>query len=452
MKLTLLISMMLLLSSCGIYKTYHRPDLQTDTLYGTEYVTTDTTTLASIKWRELFTDPHLQALIAQGLENNTDLQAAWWRVEEAKAVLATARLSYLPSFNFAPNGGVSSFDKSKASWTYATPVVASWELDIFAKITNAKRQAKSLLLMSEDYRQAVQTGLIAGIATQYYTLLLLDEQLKLSTETAEKFKQSVAIMKLMKQAGMANEVGISQIEGAYYSVVSALEDIKRSINEIENSLSATLCASPHHIERGNLESISFPTELKVGVPLQLLAHRPDIRAAEQSLVQAHYATNIARASLYPSITLSGTAGWTNSLGSLIVNPGKLLLTAAGTLSQPIFNAGSLRGKVKIAKAQQEQAKLSFQQALLNAGGEVNNALTQYQTAQAKSEWRTLQVEALQNAVSHTELLMQHSSTTYLDVLTAQQSLLQAQTSQAQDRFEMIQGVINLYQALGGGVE
>jgi outer membrane protein TolC len=211
-----------------------------------------------------------------------------------------------------------------------------------------------------------------------------------------------------------------------------------------------LAETPHHIERGTITNQHFPSKLAAGIPLQLLINRPDVRAAEQSLVQAYYATNIARAALYPLITFSGAAGWTNSAGSIIVNPGKLLFTAAGSLAQPIFNAGYNRGRIKIAKAQQEQAQLSFQQTLLNAGTEINNALTQYQSAEVKSDWRSQQIEALQTAVRHSELLMSHTSTTYLDVLTAQQSLLQAQMSQVSDTFEQIQAIINLYHALGGG--
>ncbi|MBQ4279059.1 MAG: TolC family protein [Rikenellaceae bacterium] len=451
MRITIICGAALLLTGCGIYKPYSRPaDIRTDSLYGERYMSGDTASLASLGWRELFTDPHLQALIAKALENNTDLQSAQWRVREAEASLKSARLAYLPSFNFAPNGSVSSFDGSKASWTYTVPVAASWEIDVLGRMTNAKRQAKALYLQSEDYRQAVQTGLIASVANQYYTLLMLDEQYRISEQTAGRFKESVRVMRAMKRAGMTTDAGVAQMEAAYFAVVSSLEDMKRSINEVENAMSSLLGETPHAIGRGSLDDQRFPTELAVGVPVQLLARRPDIRAAEQSLAQAYYGTNMARAALYPALSLSGTAGWTNSLGAAVVNPGKLLLTAAASLTQPIFNAGANRARVKIAKAQQEEAKLAFQQALLDAGGEVNNALTQYQTAQAKAEWRTQQVASLERAVEKTELLMQHTSTTYLEVLTAQQSLLEAQMSQASDRFEAIQGVVNLYHALGGG--
>lgn len=184
--------------------------------------------------------------------------------------------------------------------------------------------------------------------------------------------------------------------------------------------------------------------------MQLLSNRPDVRQAEHNLAQAFYATNAARSAFYPSLTLSGTLGWTNNGGSIILNPGKWLQNAIGSLTQPLFNKGTHIANLRIAKARQEEAALKFRQSLLDAGKEVNNALSQWQTARQRIEIGTRQVRTLQEVVRKTELLMRHSSTNYLEVLTAQQSLLSAEQTQAQDRFDEIQGVINLYHALGGG--
>lgn len=437
------------MTGCGIYKPYTRPEVNTDGLYGTAE-TVDTMTIGNVCWQEMFTDPQLQALIGQGLESNTDLLSAGWRVKEAEATLKSARLAYLPSFNFAPQGAISSFDNKNTTKTYTIPVTASWQIDIFNGLTNTKRKARALYAQSQEYRQAVRTQLISGIANLYYTLLMLDSQYEVTSETAAKWRQSVEAMRAMKDAGMTTEAGVAQYEGTYYSIEASLHDLANQIRQVENSLCSLLGQAPQQIERGSLKEQQMPDNLVVGVPVQMLTNRPDVRSAEFSLMQAYYATSEARSALYPSITLSGTAGWTNSAGSMIVNPGKLLLNAAGSLLQPIFNAGANRARVKIMKAQQEEAKLSFQQTLLNAGAEVNNALTQYQSARAKAELRIKQIEAMQRAVESTELLMQHSSTTYLEVLTAQQSLLSAQLSEIADRFDEIQGVVNLYQALGGG--
>ena len=435
-------------AGCGIYKPYTRPEVKTDGLYGAAE-TSDTTTLGDMSWQEMFTDPQLQALIDLALTNNTDLQSAQWRVKEAEATLKSARLAYLPSFNFAPQGSISSFDNGPVSKTYSIPVTASWQIDIFGGLTNAKRKAKALYLQSREYQQAVRTQLIASVANLYYTLLMLDSQYEVTRETAAKWEESVRTMREMKAAGMTNEAGVAQYEGSYYGIVASLNDIEYAIRETENSLCSVLGEIPHEIVRGRLDEQQLPDNLAVGVPVQMLSNRPDIRQAEYSLMQAFYATNAARSALYPSITLSGSAGWTNNAG-VITNPGKLLLSATGSLLQPIFNANANRANLKIAKAQQEESKLAFQQALLNAGAEVNNALTQCQTARAKTDLRIKQIEAMERAVESTELLMQHSSTTYLEVLTAQQSLLSAQLSQISDRFDEIQGVVNLYQALGGG--
>jgi len=448
MKKILIVCLAAAMTSCGIYKNYQRPDVVTDGLYGTAE-TADSTTLGDISWQEMFTDPQLQALIDLALTNNTDLQSAQWRVKEAEATLKSARLAYLPSFNFAPQGTISSFDNGAASKTYSIPVTASWQIDIFGGLTNAKRKAKALYLQSREYQQAVRTQLIASVANLYYTLLMLDSQYEVTKETAAKWEESVRTMREMKAAGMTNEAGVAQYEGSYYGIVASLNDIEYSIRETENSLCSVLGEVPHEIVRGRLDEQQLPDNLAVGVPVQMLSNRPDIRQAEYSLMQSFYATNAARSALYPSITLSGSAGWTNNAG-VITNPGKLLLSAAGSLLQPIFNANANRANLKIAKAQQEESKLAFQQALLNAGAEVNNALTQCQTARAKTDLRIKQIEAMERAVESTELLMQHSSTTYLEVLTAQQSLLSAQLSQISDQFDEIQGVVNLYQALGGG--
>lgn len=439
-----------LLSSCGIYTKYKPATEVPDNLYGEEVATEDSTNLGGMDWREIFTDPALQALIEQGLENNTDYQSAQLRVEEAEATLLSAKLAFLPSFALAPQGTVSSFDSHKATQTYSLPVTASWELDVFGRMRNAKKQAKALYAQSQDYRQAVRTQLIAGIANTYYTLLMLDEQLAISQQTEEAWKETVASTRALMNAGLANEAAASQMEATYYQVQTSVLDLKEQINQVENSLSLLLAETPHAYERGNGGKPQFPEDFSVGIPVQMLANRPDVRSAERSLEMAFYATNAARSAFYPSITLSGSAGWTNAAGSMIVNPGKFLASAVASLTQPLFARGQVIAQYRIARAQQEEAALSFQQALLNAGSEVNDALTAYQTSKEKSVLLDKQVSSLQMALKSTSLLMEHGNTTYLEVLTARQTLLNAQLSRAANRFAEIQSMINLYQALGGG--
>lgn len=442
-----------MLSSCGIYSKYKPATEVPENLYGQETVVTeDTVTLGSMNWREVFTDPQLQTLIEQGLQNNTDYLSAQLRVEEAEATLLSAKLAFLPSFAFSPQGTVSSFDSHKATQTYSVPITAGWELDIFGKMRNAKKQAQALYAQSQDYRQAVRTQLIAGIANTYYTLLMLDAQLEISEQTASSWKETVNSTRALMNAGMADEAAVSQMEATYYSICTSVLDLKEQLNQVENSLALLLAETPHIIQRGKLEGQQLPEDFSVGIPVHLLSNRPDVRVAERTLESAFYATNQARSAFYPSITLSGSAGWTNSAGAAITNPGKFLASAVGSLTQPLFARGQLLGQLKITKAQQEEARLSFEQALLNAGTEVNDALAQYHTARDKAVYFEKQIESLERAYKSTSLLMRHGTTTYLEVLTAQQGLLNAQLTQVANRFTEIQGVINLYQALGGGRE
>ena len=431
------------LGACSVYKSYERPDMPVvDSLYRQAAATSaDTTSIASLSWRELFTDPKLQALIETGLQNNTDLNIARLKVTEAEATLMTSRLAYLPSISFEPSGTLRSVDGNAMTKSYDIAASASWEVDIFGKLTNAKRGAKAALEQSEAYRQAVQTQLIATIANSYYSLLMLDAQLDISERTAANWGENVRAMKALKAAGDATELAVAQSEASKLSVDASIASLRQQIDQMENTLTALLGIAPQKIDRTTIGEQRFPTELAAGVPLQLLQRRPDVRQSEAALAQAFYATNAARAAFYPSITLSGSAGWTNAAGAAITNPGQWL-----------FNRGRNIANLRIAKAQQEEALLSFRQSLLDAGTDVNNALIQWQTARQRQQIDQQQILSLESTVRSSELLMQYSSQNYLEVLTARQTLLQAELTAVSDRFDEIQGVINLYHALGGGAE
>lgn len=444
------------LSSCHIYKAYERPQAETQGLYrdtvasGNTRIVADTLNLGMLPWYEVFRDTALQALIEQGLQGNINLQTAQLRVKQAEATLLSSKLAYLPSVGLNPEATISSFDRQSATKTYQLPVTASWEIDLFGSLLNAKRSAKAALLQSDAYRQAVRTQLIASIANSYYTLLMLDRQLSISETTTRNWEQSVATMRSLKTAALTNEAAVTQSEANYYQIKATLPDLRRQIREVENVLSLLLGKNPGSIERSGWIPLELPETISAGVPLQLLANRPDVKQAEQSLAIAYYATNSARSDFYPKITLTGSAGWTNSAGTAILNPARFLATAVGSLVQPLFNKGTNIARLKIARAQQEEAVLNFRQSLLNAGSEVSNALYQFCSSGEKSGQRTLQIAALEQSVRFTQLLMRFGTSTYLEVLTAQQSLLAAQLTEVSDRFEQMQAVINLYQALGGG--
>ena len=448
-----------LLSSCHIYKAYDRPEdisaegLYRDTAIVNNTLASDTANFGNVPWREVFTDPQLQAYIEQALTNNADLRTAMLNVESAQAALMSARLSYLPQLSLTPQGTLTNWNKGEITTkTYNIPVSASWQIDLFGQILNPKRAAQVSLKQAQYSQQAVQTQLIANVANIYYTLLMLDRQLEITESTAEVLKDYVETMQAMYDYGNVNSAAIEQSRTSYAQVVASLSDLRQSISETENSFCLILNEPAHAIERGVLEEQALPSDFSVGIPLQLLSNRPDVQAAEMALAACYYNTNSARAAFYPQITLSGTAGWTNSSGAGIVNPGKLLANLIGSLTQPLFYRGANIARLRQARAQEEQAKIAFQTTLLNAGNEVSNALSLYQNTMEKVNSRTIQVNSARKAAEDTKELFNLGTSTYLEVLTAQQSYLSAQLSEVSDTFDQMQAVINLYQALGGGRE
>ncbi len=451
-----MISAAALMSSCGIYNKYERPDVNvtgivrdvtsnTDTL-----AVTDTTSFGNLPWRSVFTDPQLQVLIEQGLEHNTDLLNAALNVKMVEAQLMAAKLAFVPSFTFSPQGTISSWDGSKATKTYSLPINASWSIDLFGNLLNQKRSAQMALLATKDYQLVVKTNLIANIANAYYTLLMLDKQLGIVDNMTVLTKDTWDMMKLQKELNSAKETSVQSAEANYYSVLAQAADLKRQIRETENSLSLLLGQPAQTIARGRLEDQSLPTEFSTGVGIQMLNNRPDVHYAEMTLAQCFYDTQAARSKFYPNITISGSGAFTNSSGSGIVNPGKWLLSAIGSLVQPIFQNGQLVAQLKVAKATQEQAYNTWQNAVLSAGSEVSNALVLYNSSDEKSKLEEKQVESLTKNVQYTKDLFNMGSSTYLEVITAQQSLLNAELSKVQDDFYKMQAVVNLYYALGGG--
>ena len=451
-----MVSAAALMSSCGIYNKYERPEVNvegivrdvtsnTDTL-----AVTDTTSFGNLPWRSVFTDPQLQALIEQGLAHNTDLLNAALNVKMVEAQLMAAKLAFVPSFTFAPTGTITSWDGNKTTKTYSLPINASWSIDLFGNLLNQKRSAQMALLATRDYQLVVKTNLIANIANMYYTLLMLDKQLEIVDNMTGLTKDTWDMMKLQKDLNMAKETSVQSAEANYYSVLAQATELKRQIRETENSLSLLLGQPAQTIARGKIENQSLPTDLSTGVSIQMLNNRPDVHYAEMTLAQCFYDTQAARSKFYPNISISGSGAFTNNSGGGIVNPGKWLLQAIGSLVQPIFQNGQLVAGLKVAKAQQEQAYNTWQNAVLAAGSEVSNALVLYNSSDEKSKLEQKQIESLTKNVEYTKDLFSMGISTYLEVITAQQSLLNAELSKVQDDFYKMQAVVNLYYALGGG--
>ena len=446
-----------LLTSCSIYRKYERPeDLPLDELYrdnDSTAVAEDSLTLGDLSWEELFQDTLLQNLIRYGLDNNTDMQVALLRVDQAQAQLKAAKLSFLPSLTFSPQGALSSTDGGKtAVKTYELPVQASWEIDLFGNLLNAKRGTQAVLLQQEAYKRAVCSSLIAGIANDYYTLLMLDEQIEISSEALAIWGEQVRLMESMLRVGEETENAVTQARANLYALEATHNDLLRQQREAENALCTLLGMTSQSVQRGSLSEQVLPEELITGVPVRLLSKRPDVVQAEMTLAEAYYATNQARSAFYPQLVLSGTAGWTNSLGEVVTNPGGWILSAVASLAQPIFNRGKLVANLRVSKDEEEIAKLNYKQTLLNAGEEVNNALYASASAQRNWEIHTKQCTELERTAETSGSLYRTGNATYLEMLTAQQSLLDARLNVASDRFTQLQSVVNLYSALGGGSE
>lgn len=440
-----------LLGSCHIYRNYQRPSgLPVDSLYREPVSAADTASLGDLSWQEMFQDTLLQRLIRFGLEQNTDMQTALLRVDQAQAQLKAARLSFLPSLTLSPQGTVSRTDGQAAVKTYELPVQASWEIDLFGNLRNAKQATKATLLEQEAYCQAVRSELIATIANDYYTLLMLDSQIALSQATLEVWQDQVRTMELRLKVGDETENAVTQARASLYELEASHNDLLRQQREAENTLCTLLGVSYRPIERGSLSDQTFPEFLQTGVPVRLLSCRPDVVQAEMTLAGAYYTTNQARSAFYPNLTLSGSAGWTNALGEVVTNPGGWILSAVASLTQPIFNRGKLISNLRVSKDEEQIALLNYKQTLLSAGQEVNDALYAVGSAQVSLDKHTKQCTELQRSVQTAESLYRTGNASYLELLTARQSLLSAQLNVVQDSFTHCQSMINLYHALGGG--
>lgn len=461
----------LMLTGCGLYDKYEQKVETPANVFGTDAAVLGasnadgTGSIAQMSWREFFTDPLLQQLIEQVLANNTDLNSARLTVEKSQASLKAAKMAYLPALSFAPQGTLAKFDKNPWSKTYNLPLQLSMDIDVFGSITNKKRAANAVLLQAQMQQEAIRANLVSVTAQQYFLLQVLDRQLEILTMTDSIWNKSLETEQSLWENGKAYSTAVNQMEASYLSVKTLIVDTRRYIRSVENAICKLLAVSPQHINRqpwgssvlhhaeaqGDAAQQMFDTKyLKLGVPAMMLENRPDIRMANHAMEEAFYNTQAARSAFYPNITLNGTAGWTNSAGGMIVDPGKLLLTAIGQLTQPIFARGRLIANKKIAQLTEEDLKKKYVQTVINAGNQVNEAMADCMAAREKNMYYQRQVQVLREAYAGTHELMDNGKASYIEVLTAQDALLDAQLDQAMNMYEASEAVIALYIALGGG--
>ena len=459
-----------ILTGCGIYNKYEQNTPTPADAFGTDasiQSASSETTIAEMSWRDFFTDPLLQQLIDQVLANNTDLNSARIAVEKSQAALTASKLAYLPSLALAPQGTLAKFDDNPWTKTYNLPLQLSMDIDVFGSITNKKRAAKAVLLQAQMQQEAIRSNLISVTAQQYLMLQVLDRQLEILTQTDSLWNKSLETEQTLWENGKAYSTAVNQMEASYLSVKTQIVDTRRNIRSVENAICRLLAVSPRHIERqkwgsstlhhaeamGDDAERMFNTKyLRIGIPAQMLENRPDIRMANHAMEEAFYNTAAARSAFYPSITLSGSAGWTNSAGGMIVDPGKILLSAIGSLTQPIFARGKLIANKKIAKLTEEDLQQKYVQMVINAGNEVNEAMADCLTAREKNTFLQRQVQVLHEAYTGTHELMDNGKASYIEVLRAQESLLDAQLGSAMNMYNGAEAVIALYIALGGGTK
>lgn len=437
-------------TGCSLYSNFERPNVSN--LHELYEADTTHTRLATYSWREFFTDTLLQKYIERGLEYNIDMRNARLNIVQAEATLEAARMAFLPSVSASLQSTLSGGNGDGATLSYSLIPTASWEVDVFGRTRNAERGAEVALMQSKLMEQAVQSKLIVTIANSYYTLLMLDEQLKTSRHTLTTWEENIRTLTALKRAGKATEAAVLQAKANKFSVEGSVLTLERQIVEQEEALATLMGVLPFEIERGTLAEQTFPEQFSIGVPLELVSQRPDVLQAEANLATKFFAVNEARAAFYPTITLSGSMGWSDAVGNVIADPGEFILRLVGGVVQPIFSQGKNKMRLKIAETQQEAALLQYRQTILNAGAEVNSALKMWQTSRERYAIDLKQIVTLRAAVWNTQLLMKYGSASYLEVLTAQQNLHNAELAESTDRYNEIQGIIKLYYALGGGVK
>ncbi|WP_339917833.1 efflux transporter outer membrane subunit [Yeosuana marina] len=458
-KLILLVAVSLTLQSCFVAKNYERPKLEeTQNLYRTDNLPSDSVSMANVSWKSLFSDPYLDQYIEEGLKNNIDIRIAIQQIVTAEAYLKQGKAGFLPTLNLKGtashqelsensqfgsifNGSIEQFELSSN---------LSWEADIWGKIRSNKRAYNAGYLQSVAAHQAVKTKLVSSIATTYYQLVALDAQLEITKQTIKNRENSVETIKSLKDAGQVTQVAVDQNIAQYNNAKALQVDLETAIFKTENALSILLGKPAQNIERSSLDSQHIDTDIKLGVPALLLSNRPDVKSAEYGLIQSFELTNVARSNFYPSLTLTATGGLQSLELNKLLNTNSLFTNLVGGLTQPIFNQRKIKTQFEVAKAQQEQSLLKFKKALLVAGNEVSNALYGYNAETQKFEYRQKEVQALRNAESNSEELLKNGYANYLDLLTARQSALSAELNVIDSKLQQLLTVVNLYEALGGG--
>lgn len=458
-RISLLVVTATIVQSCFVAKDYQRPELSTENLYRNEVVSTDTTSLASVSWDKIFTDPLLQGYISKGLQNNLDVRIAMQNIAAAQATMKQGEMGYFPTLSASTDWTHNKISKNSQSGSFLSDLNTdqyqlygslSWEADIWGKIRSNKRATNAAYLQTTAVNQAIKTQLIANIATTYYQLLAVDAQIKVAEETLINRSKSVETILALKKAGNVTEVGVKQTEAQKYATEIIIADLKNNVLILENTMSALLGAASGTIERARFESQNLQPTITLGVSTNLLRNRPDVIAAEYNLITNFEMTNVAKSGFYPSLKITASSGLQSIDLKEWFSANSIFANIVTGLTQPIFNQRQVKTKFEIAKANQEKAFLQFEQSLLTAGKEVSDALAQYNNETYKISIREKQVEALTKAAAFSDELLTYGLANYLEVLTSKNDALNAQLSLVDNKFQQYKAIVQLYRALGGG--
>lgn len=451
-----LIPALLLMASCQVTKKYEAAKVPASSNYRSIKIS-DTISIASVPWKSFFADTVLQDLIAEGISNNLDLKIAYQRIVSSRTGLWRSKQAFIPELN-----GTAGIKQSKLSFPQGFGLVKdatqfdiglqmNWEADIWGRLGSAKKSAYAELMATQEAQRAIQTQLVADIASNYISLLALDSQLELLQKTVQNRKEDVETMEALNASNIVNGAAVVQSKANHAAAKVAIPEVKKQIFETENAICALLNREQGNVERGSLANFSLPESLQTGVPSALLQNRPDVKQAEQLLRSAFQQTNVARTSFYPSLRITGGSGFSTFDFKNLFSASSLFANIAGGLTQPILARGENKARLKIMESEQQIALYNFQKVMVVAAKEVSNAMFTIQTAQEKQTERTSQVRFLEQSVEFTkELLRYNSSTNYTDVLTSENNLLNAQSGNIEDKVQKLQGIILLYKALGGG--
>ncbi|KXH78242.1 TolC family protein [Chryseobacterium kwangjuense] len=449
------------ITSCMARKEYERPkNVVDEKLFRTDMLPSDSVSIGTVSWKEIFTDPVLQGHISKALENNLDIRIALQSIGSAEAYLKQSKAAYQPTLSVGPNYTFQTqsintqFGQIIGERRYVNQfdITASigWEADLWGKLKAQEKAQLATYLGTVAAHKAVKSDLVASIASAYYQLLTFDSQKRIISETIAVRERNLETTKALKASGNLTEVAVQQSEALVFNAKSLLIDIDTQIQLLENTMSLLMGEPSHSIERSTLETQNLPIDLKLGYPAQLLANRPDVMRAEYNLMNAFELTNSAKAQFYPTLKLTGSGGLQSVDLDHLFSVNSLFANVVAGLAQPILNKRQIKTNYDVSLANQETAYLNFRKTVLTAGKEVSDAIRVFSVQDSFIELKQKELDAYKKSVDYSQELVNYGMANYLEVLNASVNSLNAELNISNAEYNKMKAAVELYQALGGG--